>query len=461
MKPNYKQDLDQFRSAIKGKLVLPEDSNYNEVRKIWNAMIDRRPAIFVQCSGAGDVQQAIAFGRKHGLQLSIRGAGHNIAGNALSDGGLVIDLSTLKKVSIDSEKKRAIVDPGATLHDFDEAAQKFGLATPVGINSTTGIAGLTVGGGFGWLTRKYGLTVDNLLSAEVVTADGEKRTVNNKENPDLFWAIRGGGGNFGVVTKFEFQLHPVGPEILAGLMVFPFQQAKQVLQKYSKFTESAPEELNIWTVVRKAPPLPFLPPAIHGKEVVVLAIFYAGRIADGEKLIAPIRSFGDLVGEHVGPVPYVQWQQAFDPLLTAGVRNYWKSHYFMELSDPAVDAIISYASRLPTPHTEIFVGLLSGAANRVPSDAMAYSHRQVKYVMNVHGRWEDPSEDQKGVSWSREFFNATAPYAHGGVYVNFMTDDETSRVPAAFGSNYERLAQIKKKYDPENVFHLNQNIKPA
>lgn len=461
MKSNYTQNLGKFKSEIKGSVVLPGDADYDEVRKIWNAMIDRRPAVIVRCADSNDVQHAIGFAREQGLELSIRGAGHNIAGNALVEGGLVIDLSTLKAVRVEADKKRAHVDPGATLHDFDEAVQKHGLATPVGINSTTGIAGLTVGGGFGWLTRKYGLTVDNLVAADVVTADGTKRVANSKENADLFWAIRGGGGNFGVVTRFEFQLHPVGPEILAGLMVFPFEQAKQVLQKYRQFADSAPEELTVWVVIRKAPPLPFLPESVHGKEVVVLAIFYGGDVATGQKLIEPMRGFGNLVGEHVGPQPYVQWQQAFDPLLTPGARNYWKSHYFTEFSDQALDTLISYGSKLPSPHCEIFIGVLSGAANRVAPDAMAYPHRQVKYVMNVHGRWEQPSEDQKGIGWSRDVFNALTPFASAGVYVNFMTDDEVGRVQQAYGSNFDRLAQIKKKYDPNNVFHLNQNIKPA
>ena len=320
------------------------------------------------------------------LELSIRGAGHNIAGNSLCEGGIVIDLSTMKKVQVDVANKRAQVDPGATLHDFDEATQAHGLATPLGINSTTGIAGLTVGGGFGWLTRKYGLTVDNLVAADVVTADGTKRLANSKENTDLFWAIRGGGGNFGVVTRFEFGLHPVGPEILAGLMVFPFKQAKQVLQRYRDFADAAPEELTIWVVMRQAPPLPFLPQEIHGKEVVVLAICYAGKIDDGQKLIDPIRKFGDLVGEHVGPQPYVQWQQAFDPLLAPGARNYWKSHNFTELKNEASRYHDFIAAKLPSPDCEVFIGILSGAANRVASDAMAYAQRNAKYVMNVHGQ---------------------------------------------------------------------------
>lgn len=461
MKPDFVKELGKFKGDVKGAVVVPGDSDYDEVRKIWNAMIDRRPAVIVRCAGSEDVQRSIAFARNQGLELSIRGAGHNIAGNALCENGLVIDLSLLKKVRVDAAKKRAHVDPGATLRDFDEAVQAHGLATPVGINSTTGIAGLTVGGGFGWLTRKYGMTVDNLVAADVVTADGQKRLANSSENADLFWAIRGGGGNFGVVTRFEFQLHPVGPEILAGLMVFPFSQAKQVLQKYRKFAESAPEELTVWVVMRKAPPLPFLPEDVHGKEVVVLAICYAGDIATGQKLIEPIRSFGDMHAEHVGAQPYAQWQQAFDPLLTPGARNYWKSHNFTELRDEALDAMITYAGKLPSPHCEAFIGIISGAANRVAPDAMAYAHRHVKFVLNVHGRWEQASEDRKCIDWSRELFTACAPYAASGVYINFMTEDEGGRVESAYGSNFQRLAQIKKKYDPENLFHLNQNIKPA
>jgi FAD/FMN-containing dehydrogenase len=329
----------------------------------------------------------------------------------------------------------------------------------VGINSTTGIAGLTLGGGFGWLTRKYGMTIDNLVSAELIMADGRKLNVSEDENTDLFWAIRGGGGNFGVVTQFEFALYPVGPEILAGLLVFPIDQAKQVLEKYREFVKSAPEELNIWVVLRKAPPLPFLPENVHGKEVLVLAIFYAGDIAEGEKLIDPLRSFGDAYGEHIGAQPYAQWQQAFDPLLTPGARNYWKSHNFTELSDGALDSMIEFAGRLPSPQCEIFVGLIQGAANRVPSDAMAYGHRDAKFVLNVHGRWDAAAQDKTGVEWARAFFEASAPYASAGAYVNFMTGDEGDRVAAAYGKNYVRLKQIKKKYDPENIFHNNQNIK--
>jgi FAD/FMN-containing dehydrogenase len=452
--------IEQLRSKVKGQIVLPNDPSYDEVRTIWNAMIDRRPAVIVQIEEAADVSPAIAFARENGIEISIRGAGHNIAGNSLSDNGLVIDFSTMKNVRVDTEKRRAYVEPGATLGDFDKAVQAHGLATPVGINSTTGIAGLTLGGGFGWLTRKYGMTIDNLVSADVITADGNKLTVSEKENADLFWAIRGGGGNFGIVVQFEFELYPVGPEILAGLIVFPLDQAKQVLTKYREYVESIPEELNVWIVLRKAPPLPFLPEAVHGKEVVVLAVFYAGDVAEGEKLIEPLRSFGDPYGIHIGAQPYVDWQQAFDPLLTPGARNYWKSHNFINLNDDALDSMIEYAGKLPSPQCEIFIALISGISNRVAANAMAYGNRDAKFVLNVHGRWDEAADDETCIAWAREFFKASAPYASAGAYVNFMTEDEGDRVAAAYGSNHDRLVQIKKKYDPENVFHLNQNIKP-
>jgi FAD/FMN-containing dehydrogenase len=455
-----KEITENLKSNIKGQIVLPSDSNYNKIREIWNAMIERRPALIVRCAEANDVPHAISFARENGLELSIRGAGHNIAGNALCDNGVMIDFSTMRSVRVDAEKKRAYVEPGATLADFDEASQPHGLATPVGINSTTGIAGLTLGGGFGWLTRKYGMTVDNLVSVDVVTADGKRVQASENENADLFWAIRGGGGNFGVVTQFEFKLHKVGPEILAGLIVFPFDQAKKVLTQYREFVESAPEELNVWAILRKAPPLPFLPADVHGKEVVVLVPFYVGDAVQGRKLIEPLLRFGTPHGEHIGTQPYAQWQKAFDPLLTPGARNYWKSHNFTELSDGALNSMIEFAGKLPSPQCEIFIGLIAGASNRVPADAMAYRHRDAKFVLNVHGRWDERTDDERCIAWARAFFQASAPYASAGAYINFMTEEESDRVAAAYGPNYARLAQIKKQYDPDNLFHLNQNIKP-
>ena len=448
-----------LKVKLKGRVSRPGEPGYDKARVVWNAMIDRHPAAIVHCATADDVAHAVRFAREQGLQLSIRGAGHNIAGNAVCEAGLMIDLSGMNQVSIDPARRRALVGPGATLADFDQAAQTHALATPVGINSTTGISGLTLGGGFGWLTRKHGMTVDNLLSANVVTATGDKLVASESDNRDLFWAIRGGGGNFGVVTQYEFRLHPVGPEVLAGLIVFPIAQAKQVLQQYRQFVASAPEELNVWIVLRLAPPLPFLPAEVHGKGVIVLPLFYAGNVREGERLIAPLRQFGNPYGEHVGAMPYVEWQKAFDPLLTPGARNYWKSHNFTELKDEAIDTVIKFATSLPSPQCEIFIGLIGGAANRVPADAMAYGSRDAKFVMNVHARWDEPKDDQACIGWAREFFHASKPYASAGAYVNFMTADETDRVATAYGANYSRLAGIKKRYDPENVFCMNQNIR--
>jgi len=451
---------EDIKGIVRGNILVPNDTGYEEARQIWNAMIDRRPALIAQCVQADDVPPVIQSARKNRLELAIRGAGHNIAGNSICDNGVTIDFSRMKSVRVDAGKRRAYVEPGATLANFDEAVQAQGLATPVGINSTTGIAGLTLGGGFGWLTRKYGMTIDNLVSVDMVTADGKKLRASENDNADLFWAIRGGGGNFGVVTQFEFQLFPVGPEIVAGLIVFPFSQAKQILTRYRQFVNSAPEELNVWVVLRKAPPLPFLPENVHGKEVVVLPIFYCGAAAEAEKLIAPIRAFGDAHGERLGSQPYVQWQKAFDPLLTPGARNYWKSHNFTEIADGALDSIIEYAGQLPSPQCEILIGLIAGAPNRVAPNAMAYGHRDARFVLNVHGRWDEAKDDQRCIGWAREFFNASKPYASAGAYVNFMTEEEGDRIAAAYGANYNRMVEIKRRYDPENVFHLNQNIKP-
>jgi len=460
MKTTLNHSIDNLKGRVKGRLILPGDPGYDEARQIWNAMIDRRPAVIVQCAAAADVPPAISFARDHGLEISIRGAGHNIAGNAVCDNGVMIDFSKMRTVRVDAGKRFAQVEPGATLNDVDRATQDHGLATPLGINSTTGIAGLTLGGGFGWLTRKYGMTIDNLVSVDLVMADGAPMRASDRKNPDLFWAVRGGGGNFGVVTGFEFKLHPVGPEVYSGLLVFPFNQARQVIDKYREFVKTAPEELNVWAVLRKAPPLPFLPASVHGKEIVALAVCYAGGAPDGRKLVEPLHRFGDALGEHIGLQPYTQWQQAFDPLLTPGARNYWKSHNFTEISDGALDAVLRYAGRLPTPQCEIFIGMIAGAANRVAADATAYGQRDTRFVLNVHGRWDDPADDGRCIAWARDFFKASAPYASAGAYVNFMTEDEAGRIATAYGSSYARLVQIKRRYDPENIFHMNQNIKP-
>lgn len=450
-----------FAGALDGQLIQSGDAAYEDARQLWNAMIDRRPALIARCASVRDVQHAVGFARDHQMLLAVRGGGHNIAGNAMCNDGLVIDLSLMNRVEVDPQNRRARVGPGATLGDVDAATQRHGLATPLGINSTTGVAGLTLGGGFGWLTRLHGMSVDNLVSAEVVTAEGTPLRTSANENADLFWGLRGGSGNFGVVTNFEFALHPVGPEVYSGLVVFPAEQGRSVLRAHRALVPSLGEDTNLWAVIRKAPPLPFLPESMHGQEVVLFALFTSGGQAAGERLAAQVRSYGTPVGEHVGMQPYVAWQQAFDPLLTPGARNYWKSHNFRELSDGVIDEALSFASRLPSPHCEIFIALLGGQAGRVPPDATAYGHRDANFVMNVHGRWETAAEDRAGIGWAREFFDATAPYATGSVYVNFMTEDESGRVGAAYGSNLARLREIKRRYDPGNLFRLNQNVAPT
>jgi FAD/FMN-containing dehydrogenase len=373
----------------------------------------------------------------------------------------MLDLSRMKSVRIDPFGRTARVEPGATLGDFDREAQAFGLATPVGINSTTGVAGLTLGGGFGWLSRKFGLTVDNLLSADVVTAQGKLLHAGDRENEDLFWAIRGGGGNFGVVTSFEYRLHPVGPEVLSGLIVHPIAGGREILQGYRRIAASAPDELTCWVVLRKAPPLPFLPPEVHGTDVVILALCYVGDLEKGRQAVAPLQALGKPIADVVGVNPFAGWQTAFDPLLQPGSRNYWKSHDFKELPDAALDLLLDYTGRLPGPECEIFIGHLGGAVNRVPAAATAYPHRDIQFVMNVHTRWSDAAQDRTCIAWARELFDRMAPHATGGVYVNFMPEDEAQRVPGgAYGSNFRKLVAVKAKYDPENLFRMNQNIAP-
>ncbi|MDR6444455.1 FAD/FMN-containing dehydrogenase [Paraburkholderia terricola] len=453
--------VDELKTAVRGELLLPDDAGFDEARSIWNAMIDKRPAMILRCAGVADVRRGVAFARDNDLPLAMRGGGHNIAGSALCDDGLVIDLSPMKSVRIDPAARRAYVEPGATLADFDHEAQAFGLATPLGINSTTGVAGLTLGGGFGWLSRKYGMTVDNLLSADIVTADGELLHASADSHEDLFWAIRGGGGNFGVVTLFEFALHPVGPLVYGGLVVLPLDQARDALAQYRAAAADMPEDLSVWAVLRLAPPLPFLPPEAHGKPVIVFAMCYSGPVDNGPLAVEFVRGFGTPVGEHLGPMPYAMWQQAFDPLLTPGARNYWKSHNIGVIEDGLIDALLAAIDTLPSPQCEIFFGQIGAQTSRVPVEATAYSSRDTQYAMNVHGRWDDASDDERCIGWARAFFDAAAPFALGSVYVNFMTQEEGGRVADAYGPNYERLVAVKGRYDPHNLFRHNQNIQPA
>ena len=453
--------LGALQAALRGKVLDPSADGYDEARTIWNATIDRWPALIVRCAGASDVMRAVRFATDNQLLIAVRGGGHNIAGNAVCDDGLVIDLSQMKSVRVDPIAQRAWVEPGATLADLDKETQAFGLAVPTGINSTTGIAGLTLGGGFGWITRKFGLTIDNLLSADIVTADGDLRRASASENPDLFWAIRGGGGNFGVVTAFEFQLQELGPQVLAGLVVHPFDDAETLLKDYRRIVASAPDELTCWVVMRKAPPLPFLPEEWHGREVMVLAMCYAGDLAEGEKAAAELRKLGKPIADVVAPNPFAGWQQAFDPLLAPGARNYWKSHDFIELSDDAISVLLEAVRQLPGPECEIFIGHVGGAAGRVALDATAFPQRSSHFVMNVHARWREPAMDNGCITWARKLFDAAAPYSAGTAYINFMPADESSRVQAAYGPNYDRLAQVKRRYDPTNLFRMNQNVTPA
>jgi FAD/FMN-containing dehydrogenase len=453
--------IKELRDGLEGRIILPSDAAYDGARTIWNAMVDKHPALIVRCAGTSDVVRAVNFARENGLALAIRGGGHNIAGNAMCDDGLVVDLSQMKAAKVDPGARRVSIEGGATLADLDAATQAHGLATPTGINSTTGLAGLTLGGGFGWLSRKFGMTIDNLESAEVVTADGKVLRASASEHPDLFWALRGGGGNFGVVTRFEFRLHPVGPQVLCGLIVYPIAEAKTVLQQYREFIAKAPDDLSVWAVLRLAPPLPFLPKEVHGTPVVALALLYAGEPAKGEPLIEPLRGFGAPLGEHVGLQPYTAWQQTFDPLLAFGARNYWKSHNLTTIEDGLIDAVIEYIGKSPSPLSEIFFGAIGGATTRPSVESAAYPSRDARFVMNVHGRWEEPADDEGNIRWARDFFKVSTPFASSGVYVNFLTADEGGRVRAAYGPNYQRLAQVKRKYDPDNLFHINQNIKPG
>ena len=447
--------------ALVGDLLTPESAEYDDARSLWNAMIDRRPGLMVDCQAEEDVSHAVKFAAEHRVRLSIFGAGHNIAGNAVCEGGLTISFRKMKAIDVDSDSRTVRVEPGVTLGELDASTQAHSLAVPTGINSTTGIAGLTLGGGFGWISRKYGMTVDNLLSARVVLADGSVVVASESENSDFFWGLRGGGGNFGVVASFEFQAHSVGPEVLAGLIVHPFSAAPEVLRAYRDFVKDAPDEVTVWAVMRKAPPLPFLPEDVHGTEILILAAMYTGDMSDGEVALAPLREIGEPIADVIGPHPFTGWQQAFDPLLTPGERNYWKTHDFAEMSDELIDKVLGYVATLPGPQCEVFFAQVGGAQGRLPDEATAYQGRSAAYVMNVHGRWSDTSQDESCIGWCRDLWNAIALYATGEAYVNFMTEEEGDRLESVYGSGYQRLVELKNRYDPGNLFRMNQNIRPT
>ena len=452
--------LEQFDERIRGEVLSPGDGGYDDARTVWNAMIDRQPAVITQCTGAADVISAVRFAREQDLPLAVKGGGHNVAGNAVCDGGLVIDLSPMSSVRVDPEAQIAHVEPGATMADLDHETQAFGLATPAGFNSETGVAGLTLGGGFGYLSRKYGMTVDNLRSVDLVTADGELVRASGSENPDLFWGIRGGGGNFGVVTSFEFDLHEVGPEILAGLIIHRADDARAVVRHWRDFVTDVPDELSVWVISLSAPPLPFIDEEYHGTPIVAVLTVYVGDVEEGAELIHPLRTFGDPLGDNVAPRPYADWQQFFDTAYAPGARNYWKSLNFTEFTDETIDASLECALNRPTPQSKFAMVHLGGATSRVPADATAYPHRDAEFVVNVVARWNDPEDDDRCIGWARDSHDALTEYSTEGTYVNFISE-RSGEERFAYRGNYDRLVELKDDYDPTNRFSLNQNITPT
>jgi FAD/FMN-containing dehydrogenase len=450
------------RAAILQELgsnaIFPDSPNYDEARGIWNAMIDRKPAVIVEARSEQDVINAVQFAARRGLLVAVRSGGHNIAGKAVCDDGLVIDLRAMNRVAVDADARRARVGPGATLGDVDAATQAHALVVPTGINSTTGIAGLTLGGGFGWTTRKYGLTIDNLLSARVVTADGQLKVASATDNPDLFWAIRGGGGNFGVVTEFEFALHPLGPTVFAGMVVHALADVPSVIPAYQQAIAAAPADLTCWAVLRKAPPLPFIPPEWHGREIIALPMCFIGDPKDGPAVTEPLSSIGKPIAAAVGPQPFVDWQKAFDPLLTPGARNYWKTHDMQEFSGDAIQIIQAAIENLPGDECEVFFGHVGGKMTQFDVGATAWPNRRAHYAVNVHTRWRDSVDDARCVAWARQLHADLAPHAMGTYYVNFIPEGDEGMVEQAYGPNFERLRAIKAKLDPQNLFRANINV---
>jgi len=443
---------------IQGRILTPEDPGYDAARTVFMGGVDRRPALIARPTDAADVARVIALARDSGAELAVRGGGHSPAGHSASDGGVVLDLRGLRAIDIDLASRTAWAGGGLTAGEYTAAAGEHGLATGFGDAGSVGVAGITLSGGVGFLVREHGMTIDQLLAAEIVTADGRVLEVDAERHPDLFWAIRGGGGNFGVVTRLRFRLHDVSA-FTGGILVLP--ASADVLDGFLAEAEAAPDALSTIANVMGAPPMPFLPPEVHGKPAIVLASCYVGPVEQGAQAVEPLRHFGTPYGEHLGAMPFTAWQKGFDPLLTPGARNYWKSHNFAELSDDALAVLTRYTSTLPSPHCEIFIGAMAGQTNRVAVDATAYANRDSVYTMNVHGRWTEASDDDKCVAWARELFNAMTPFALGSVYVNFLTGDEGDRVKAAYGPNYARLAAVKSRYDPQNLFRSNQNIAPS
>lgn len=454
------EDLQAFKSAFKGAVLTADDPAYEETRKIWNAMIDRRPGLIARCTGTADVVQAVRFARKHRLLVSVRGGGHNIAGLAVCEGGLMVDMSGMRGVWVDPVGGTARAQAGCTLGDVDRETQLHGQAAVLGFVSTTGIAGLTVGGGFGYLTRRYGCTCDNLVSMEVVTADAKVLRASTGENEALFWVLRGGGGNFGIVTSFEFRLHPVGPEILGGAIAWRGEDAKQVLDAYREFTVRTPRELTSVAALRIAPPAPWLPREFHGKPIAAIFICHTGKVEDGEALVAPLRKLGQPIADIVTPRPYTQMQSLLDATQPKGRRYYWKSHYMAKLSRESDEVAIAHAARIASPHSAILMFQLQGAMNELPDAHSPVGNRDAAYVLNIAGSWEKAGDDAANMKWARDCFEAMRPFSTGGTYVNFLTEEEgADRIQAAYSrANLDRLAELKRKYDPEDLFRHTKRV---
>jgi len=451
--------IDQLREQVHGAVIAPEHEDYEEARKVHNAMIDRRPAVVVQCTNAGDVMSAVDFARENELDLAVRGGGHSVPGFGTVDDGVVIDLSGMTEVTVDPDQRTARAQGGATWGMFNDATHAHGLATTGGIISTTGVGGLTLGGGIGYLTRGVGLSCDNLLSAEVVTAEGRSVVASDSENADLFWAIRGGGGNFGVVTSFEFRLHPVG-DIYGGPIFYEVDDAATVLRFYRDFISDAPEEFGGFPAWQIAPPLPFIPEDRHGDTFLAFVACWTGPLADGERVLKPFHDVAPVVAEHVGPMPYPALNSAFDALVPPGLQHYWKANFVTELTDEAIEAHLEHGPKVPAVNSTVHIYPINGASHRVAPDATAFAYRDATFATVIAGMWPDPADNEANIQWVRDYYEATAPLSEEGGYVNFMAEDDQDRIKANYKGNYERLVQIKRDYDPDNLFHLNQNIKP-
>jgi FAD/FMN-containing dehydrogenase len=453
--------IEELRQSLRGELVTPTDAAYDQARAVWNGMIDRRPALIVRCQGVADVLAAVQFARSQHLEVAVRGGGHSLPGFSTSDGGIVIDLRPMAGIRVDPNAQRVVVGGGATWAEVDHETQAFGLAVTGGLVSSTGVGGFTLGGGIGWLMRKHGLACDNLLGADVVTADGELVHASADENADLFWGLRGGGGNFGIVTAFEFALHRVGPTILGGPIFFPGEQARDILRAWREWTRSAPDEATSLVSLTKAPPLPFLPPEVHGTKIVIVVTAYAGEQERGSSVVAPLRELGRPIADLLGPMPYSVIQSLVDPLWGPGARNYFTAGYLAELPDEAIDEIVRFHGTSGSPSSEIHVHQLGGAVARIPAGASAYANRDAPFAVNIIDRWTDPADDQGEIGWARELYRAIEPFATGGSYVNFLGAGDESIRTVYPAETYERLSRLKDTWDPTNLFRLNQNVRPG